>query len=275
MSFHFFILLKGRVLVINILLYALAITALMFWGYFNSINRLFFDDFVSILIFIELGSFLLISGVVIHYFLSYTLKKLEISNAEKEILLQEVHHRVKNNLNMMSSILGLQTNSADKNVQALVKSNRQRLESIAMVHELLYKHDDYLQIDFGIYVNKLAQHLVYACANVPVKINIHTNELKLSLETMTHLGLVVQELLSNSLKYAFVDKGEITIELRKDAEKYILNYSDSGTSKIKKVESKGLGLELIKLKVRQLSGTVTLRHEDGFVYSIEFFEEEV
>jgi two-component sensor histidine kinase len=246
----------------------------MFWGYSHSTNRLFFDDFVAILIFIELGAFLLISGIVIHYFLSYTLKKLEISNAEKEILLQEVHHRVKNNLNMMSSILGLQTNSPDKNVQALVKSNRQRLESIAMVHELLYKHDDYLQIDFGLYVNKLAQHLVYACSTVPIKMNIETNDIKLSLETMTHLGLVVQELLSNSLKYAFTGKGEINIELRKEDEKYILDYFDSGTSSVEEISSKGLGLELIELKVRQLSGTVTLTHTDGFVYSIEFYDEE-
>lgn len=275
MSFHFFILLKGRVLLINIALYSLAITALMFWGYFNSPNRLFFDDFIAILIFIELGIFLLVSGIVIHYFLSYTLKKLEISNAEKEILLQEVHHRVKNNLNMMSSILGLQTNSPDKNVQALVKSNRQRLESIAMVHELLYKHDDYLQIDFGMYVHKLAQHLVYACANVPVKMNIKTNELKLSLETMTHLGLVLQELLSNSLKYAFTNKGEINIELRKEDKKYILNYSDSGTVKVDEVSSTGLGLELIELKVRQLSGIVSLKHDYGFKYHIEFYDEDI
>ena len=275
MSFHFFILLKGRVLLINIALYSLAITALMFWGYFNSPNRLFFDDFIAILIFIELGIFLLVSGIVIHYFLSYTLKKLEISNAEKEILLQEVHHRVKNNLNMMSSILGLQTNSPDKNVQAFVKSNRQRLESIAMVHELLYKHDDYLQIDFGMYVHKLAQHLVYACANVPVKMNIKTNELKLSLETMTHLGLVLQELLSNSLKYAFTNKGEINIELRKEDKKYILNYSDSGTVKVDEVSSTGLGLELIELKVRQLSGIVSLKHDYGFKYHIEFYDEDI
>jgi two-component sensor histidine kinase len=144
-----------------------------------------------------------------------------------------------------------------------------------MVHELLYKHDDYVQIDFALYVNKLAQHLVYACANVPVKMNLHSNKIKLSLETMTHLGLVLQELLSNSLKYAFSDKGEINIELRKEDEKYVLNYSDSGTSNLKEVSSTGLGLELIELKVQQMSGTVSLTHDNGFKYHIEFYDEKV
>jgi len=272
MSFHFFILLYGRVLLVNLFFYTLAITVLMFWGYEHSENRLFFDDPVAILIFVELGSFLIVTGIFIQYFLTFTLKKLEISNAEKEILLQEVHHRVKNNLNMMSSILGLQTNSSDKNVQALVKSNRQRLESIAMVHELLYKHDDYLEIDFGLYVHKLAEHLVYACTNYPIKMNIETHEIKLSLETMTHLGLVLQELISNSLKYAFTGKGGINIELCKEAKKYVLNYSDSGTISTDKVSSSGLGLELIELKVRQLDGTVSLEHSNGFVYTIEFYD---
>ena len=272
MSFHFFILLYGRVLLINLLLYTIALSLLMFWGYEHSTNRLFFDDPMAILIFIELGGFLIFTGIFIHYFLYFTLKKLEISNAQKEILLQEVHHRVKNNLNMMSSILGLQTNSKDKNVQALVKSNRQRLEAIAMVHELLYKHDDYVRIDFGLYVHKLAEYLLYACTTLPIKLNIQTHEIKLSLETMTHLGLVLQELLSNSLKYAFKERGSINIELVQEDKKYILHYADSGDSSSQKSEGEGLGLELIDLKVRQLGGTVRIDKERGFTYTIEFYD---
>jgi len=178
-------------------------------------------------------------------------------------------------LNMMSSILGLQTNSKDKNVQALVKSNRQRLEAIAMVHELLYKHDDYVRIDFGLYVHKLAEYLLYACTTLPIKLNIQTHEIKLSLETMTHLGLVLQELLSNSLKYAFKERGSIDIELVQEDKKYILHYADSGDFSSEKSEGEGLGLELIDLKVRQLGGTVHIDKERGFTYTIEFYDLEV
>ena len=272
MTFHFFILLKERVLVINLILYTFAVALLLYFGNIYSSNRLFFDDSIALLIFIELGVFVLVSGVFIHYFLTYTLQKLEHSNVEKEILLQEVHHRVKNNLNMMSSILALQYDSKDTKVQELVASNRRRIESIAMVHELLYKSEDYTDIDFAVYVRKLGEHLVQACSDVPVNIYIEAHQIKLSLETMTHMGLVLQELLTNSLKYAFDERGEIWIVLKQEGERFVLEYRDNNSQKYDEVDEEGLGLELIELKVKQLDGQVELSRMYGFEYKISFYD---
>ena len=275
MSFHFFVLLRELVLIVNLLFYTLAMMALLYWGYEYSDNRLFFDDNIALLIFAELASFILVSGVFVHYFITYTLQKLEQSNAQKEVLLQEVHHRVKNNLNMMSSILALQSDSDDPQIKELLESNRRRIESVGMVHELLYKSEDLEKIDFSVYIDRLAHHLIHACAKYDIQLHIETHDIVLSLDTMSHLGLILQELLSNSMKHAFSGSGSIYISLEEEEGEYLLSYQDSGKNQeIAQKSEESLGMELIELKVLQLGGTLSLDKKHGFAYSIRFKDEE-
>src|SRR5262249_8056693 len=137
---------------------------------------------------------------------------------EKEALLREIHHRVKNNLTVISSLLDLQTDAIqDPEVHALLKDSQHRIRSMALIHEQLYRSDDLAWIDFAAYVRDLGTHIADAyCVNTGrVTLAMSLEEVRLNLDTAIPCGLIVQELLSNCFKHAFPGDraGEIRLAL--------------------------------------------------------------
>ncbi|MFD2101101.1 sensor histidine kinase [Flagellimonas iocasae] len=202
---------------------------------------------------------------------------------EKEILLKEVHHRVKNNLQTVSSLLSLQSRAiADEKISNIIKSSQNRVVSMAMVHEMLYKRDDYLsKIELKPYVKELCDYLVRSVKgntnNVKVDLDIDDN--KLSIDTVIPLGLIINETITNALKYGITEGhgGEIHVSLHKlDNNRYEMYLGDNGigySEDINPRTSNSLGLKLIYNLARQLRGTISRDYEKkGTYYRIEFEE---
>ena len=202
---------------------------------------------------------------------------------EKETLLKEVHHRVKNNLQTVSSLLSMQSRTIDdEKVSNLIKSSQNRVVSMAMVHEMLYKRDDYLsKIELKPYVKELSEYLVRSVKGnsdqVKVKLDIPDN--KLSIDTVIPLGLIINETITNALKYGIKDdgEGEIEISLRKLLDnRYEMYLGDNGVGYPEDINSKNtksLGLKLIYNLARQLRGSITRDYKRKGTYYRMVFEE--
>jgi len=200
-----------------------------------------------------------------HHNLYKTKMEIEERIHEKDTLLKEVHHRVKNNLQTVSSLLSLQSRGIkDEKVKNLIKSSQNRVISMAMVHEMLYMRDDLSKIDYKSYVEELSEYLVKSVkgADSNVKVNINIPQIELGIDTAIPLGLLINEALTNALKYGIKGntQGEIHIELKKIADKdYVLNIGDNGVGFSEDVNFKNtrsLGLKLIHNLARQLKGSI-------------------
>jgi len=217
-------------------------------------------------------------GLLYHFSIRKTLDELDTSNKQKELLLKEVHHRVKNNLNVIASIIGLQAAQLGKGEREELVKSKVRIESIAMVHEMLYRSDDLSGIDFASYVRKLSDLLLNMYGEQhTVSIDIKANNITLPLETMIQLGIMINEMLTNSIKYAFRQQTDhndlVTMTLYKEAEVYHFCYEDNG-QRVSNTEglmqSRSLGIKLIHLTVKQLGGTLAISSPEGLKYDIRF-----
>tara|TARA_B100000809_G_C15027762_1_gene490805 strand:+ start:114 stop:899 length:786 start_codon:yes stop_codon:yes gene_type:complete len=198
---------------------------------------------------------------------------------EKETLIKEVHHRVKNNLQVITSLLSLQSNEIDNDrAKEIFLNSQNRIKSMAMIHEMLYRTEDFKQIDYNDYTQKLINNLI--------DLNLNKFEFKLDIEdiffnisTSIPLGLVINEIVTNSIKHGFEDseKGAISIVIKNISDKnYIMKIGDNGIGNIqgwKDKESSSLGLNLIELLIDQLNGTIKMDSKKrGINYIINFQE---
>jgi ligand-binding sensor domain-containing protein/two-component sensor histidine kinase len=196
-----------------------------------------------------------------------------------EILLKEIHHRVKNNLQIINSLINLQSGYVeDENVQELFKEARNRIITMALIHEKLYESKDLSNINLKAYFDKLLEYLK---SSYELKYNItfekNIEPLQLNIDTVIPLGILLNEIISNSLKYGFDDNTQsptisISITQREDGT-YLMLAGDNGNGFDKNVFTNNtttLGLELIKMLSEQLNGTVELLDKKGTWYKIEF-----
>ncbi|NEQ76994.1 MAG: PAS domain S-box protein [Okeania sp. SIO2C9] len=208
-------------------------------------------------------------------------EQIKESLAEKEVLLKEIHHRVKNNLQVISSLLRLQSRYIeDERILEMLKESQNRVRSMALVHEHLYQSKDLSKVNFTEYISSLAAHLfqAYAVKARGVKLNINVIPVCLNIDTVVPCGLIINELVSNSLKYAFPEefRGEIFIEFDyddRDQNQFILKVADNGISFAQDLDYKksgSLGLRLVCSLVRQLKGKIELINEVGTVFKITF-----
>ena len=205
-----------------------------------------------------------------------SLIKLEHSNEQKDILLREVHHRVKNNLNIIGSMLGLQAIQEDDEVQHHLLKSKFRIDAIATVHEMLYKQDNFKEINFCEYVRKI-EVLTSGLVNEEnkFKLDIEVNkDCVLPLDTMIQFGLMINEMFTNTIKYAKNTQGlVVTISLKKNKTRYLFSYRDNGERELNLEDiyrSKGLGTKLINICARQLNGEVTREYLEGLSYKMNF-----
>lgn len=268
-SFAFFYLLDKKTLKINIVLYAILSFSLMIWGYFTSDNRLFFDSLNSLMAWTTLFIFVLAIAIFNYLSLAYSFKNLEDANIQKDILLQEVHHRVKNNLNMMSSMIGLHETKNNPHLETFVEDYRHRINAIGLIHELLYASNDYKHISFQMYIEKLAHYLLSSCANSNASFHIDSSNITFSLEKITSLGLILQELISNTLKYADNGNPYIKIHIYLKNNEYILIYSDNGARNKQETKNKSMGMNLINIKMKELKGNINIEKKENTLDSTQ------
>ncbi len=202
---------------------------------------------------------------------------LQISLEEKELLLQEIHHRVKNYLTIIIALINLQDAKLSNPAEIeLFEELSQRIHSIALVHEKLYENHDLSSIDFYSYtydlINSIRAVLVYR-SDIKIKLDIPQN-VYFGLDKLIPLGLTLNELLTNSLKYAFPESGgEISVSLITEDQSYILAVIDNGIGypgDILEGENTRLGLILVNSLVEQIKGTVTLNNSGGASATIRF-----
>jgi len=206
-------------------------------------------------------------------------QRIRASLREKEVLLKEVHHRVKNNLQVVSSLLSLQSRGIeDPPTRQKFQESQNRVQSMALIHEQLYRSSNLSHIDFPQYIRQFADHLFrsYQVSSSRVELKTEIENLPLSMDVAVPCGLILNELVSNSLKYAFPDgrQGVVRIELRAAGEsKALLSVGDNGVGLPEHVDLGGtrtLGLRLVKTLVRQLEGEAEIRRRGGTEVRITF-----
>jgi two-component sensor histidine kinase len=198
---------------------------------------------------------------------------------EKEILLKEIHHRVKNNLQVISSLLSLQARKMqDPASLEQLRNSQNRIRSMALIHEKLYQSKDLSRIDFSEYIQSLTAHLMRTYNNFAhdVNLNVQVEDVYLSIDKAVACGLLLNELISNSLKYAFSNgnKGEIRIQLKQAQDSRVsLVVGDNGVGIPAEVDfhnTSSLGLQLVNTLVNQIEGTIELDRSQGTCFRIGF-----
>jgi PAS domain S-box-containing protein len=210
-----------------------------------------------------------------------TEEALRTSLREKEVLLKEIHHRVKNNMQVISSLINLQAQKVeDEDIREMFFESQHRIRSMALVHDKLYRSKDLARIDFAGYIESLAAHLVHSLRVDPsrVKLALDVRDVALDVNTAIPLGLIINELISNSLKHAFPwnRPGTVRIFLRPiEDSRYRLIVSDDGIGfpagvDVRRTDT--LGLQIVSMLAEQLDGTIAVTQSGGAVFTIEFGE---
>ncbi|HSE83281.1 MAG TPA: histidine kinase dimerization/phosphoacceptor domain -containing protein, partial [Thermodesulfobacteriota bacterium] len=206
-------------------------------------------------------------------------ERVKTSLREKELLLKEIHHRVKNNLQVISSLLNLQApHITDEYSQGILLESRNRIRSMALVHEQLYRSYDITQINFHAYLNSLVKDLLLSYSARPdvIKVNLDIQDILFDIDTAIPCGLLINELISNCLRHAFPQgqKGEIYIAIRRrEGNRYRLTVQDNGVGFPPELDFqniKSLGLRLVMALTKQLQGDITLERSNGTTFHIDF-----
>ncbi|MFN3640887.1 MAG: histidine kinase dimerization/phosphoacceptor domain -containing protein, partial [Flavobacterium sp.] len=222
----------------------------------------------------------LLVGLLIFAFISYRNRSksnrlLAQKNSENELLLKEIHHRVKNNLEVVSSLLALQSAQIDDpNTKEAMIEGQNRVNSISIVHQKLYQGTSLGSIEMKDYFLNLSENILDSFgAEQKVKLNIAMEKLDLDIDTAVPLGLIINELLTNTIKYAFLegDKGTITIKLEKQNDQHLhLVVTDDGVGKSGITHGTGFGTQLVSLLTQQLNGTMKEESENGTTHIFDF-----
>ncbi|MEG4286548.1 PAS domain S-box protein [Microcoleus sp. A006_D1] len=207
--------------------------------------------------------------------------RIQAALREKEVLLKEIHHRVKNNMQVVSSLLQLQAQYIeDEPTLALFEESQTRIHSMALIHEQLYQSEHLDRIDIASYVEDLVANLYqsFGCGNTSIQFNLNVEPIYLNIETAIPCGLIINELVSNSLKYAFAKSlpGEININFYEIIlQQFNLTIQDNGSGfpadfDVETTET--LGLRLVRMLIQQLEGTIVIDSQCGTCYHITFRE---
>ncbi len=232
------------------------------------------------------------NGVLNHIFLlglssilgltsNYLLNNIKDNEArvlkDRELLLKEIHHRVKNNLQIISSLLDLQSGSiSDNTTREAVKESQSRVKSMALIHQLLYQSEMFTGIDFSQYLDQLLSDIkvMYSVPGKDIQYSVNAENIELDIDTAIPLGLITNELASNAYKYAFEgrDSGKIDIRFSQISNfNYLLSVADNGIGVPEKFDpaaSKSLGLKLVKLLSKQLEGKLDIIKKNGTEFKL-------
>jgi len=205
-------------------------------------------------------------------------EQLRVALKEKEVLLKEIHHRVKNNLAVISSLLNMQSKYIkDRKTLEVFRESQNRVKTMALIHTKLYQSTDLARIDFADYIKKLAADLFDSYRLEPDRVSLLLNveNVYLDVNVAIPCGLIINELLSNALKHAFPEgcRGEVRINLRLEDETVTLTVADNGIGFPENIDfrnTESLGLQLVTALVMQLGGEIELTRDKGSTFRISF-----
>ncbi len=210
--------------------------------------------------------------------------ELRAALREKDVLLREVHHRVKNNLQVISSLMDLQSNYiTNEKILRMFQESQNRIRSMALIHEKLYQSSGLMRIDFKAYLQNLTTHLFrsFGVSAYIINLTLDVEDVFLDLDTAVPCALIINELVSNALKYAFPDswrqaqdkEAKLCITLREEADRLILVVKDNGVGLPAELDIKqtnSLGLRLVLMLARQLKATLDIERRDGTIFTLTF-----
>nr|WP_054858443.1 sensor histidine kinase [Methanobacterium formicicum] len=209
-------------------------------------------------------------------------EKLKKALHDKEMLVREIHHRTKNNLMIMASLLNLTSaDIEDEKAREIFHQIQTRAKSMALIHEKLYQSTNSKEINFGEYIRHLSRDLFHTFLREPgrVQLVLGLEDLNLDIDTAIPLGLILNELLTNSMKYAFPEEsyGTITVKFYKKDEKYVMKVNDDGIglpSDLDVDKTDTLGLQLIKNLIGQIDAEIKIQVDHGTQVTIKFSEKD-
>lgn len=205
-------------------------------------------------------------------------RKLKKSLEEKQVLLEEIHHRVKNNLAIISGLLQLQTfESKDEKIRSVLNDSQLRIQSMATVHELLYQSNNFAEISFKTYVNKLVNSMKSTLPfdHQHIDVEIKTSEILMDINQAIPCAMLINELITNAFKHAFKGKksGTIWITLRELGERLVIEVRDNGVGlpdDFSIEERSSIGMSLIKTLTQQLKGELCIKTDGGARFAVNF-----
>ncbi len=201
---------------------------------------------------------------------------IEKSLAERESLLKEIHHRVKNNLQIIASLLYLQSGKFEnEDFKKVLEEGQGRVRSMALIHQKLYENEDLKSIPFGEYLQELLGEIKASFGAENVSLKIDADDIQFDVETAVPLGLIVNELATNAFKYAFegLEEGTFSIMLKKQGDQFQLEIADDGKGIPEEIDirrTKSLGLRLVKMLSVQLEGEYEFETKNGTVFKMNF-----
>lgn len=203
--------------------------------------------------------------------------RLDQELKEKALLLKEIHHRVKNNLSIISSLINLQMERVkDDYHRTLFAEHRDKINSIALIHELVYKSKDFSEINLKTYIEEISSNLasVYRSSKKELILESNVENVVVDINYALPLGLIINEVMTNSFKHAFRDKADAKISIVLTKEKRLVRFSigDNGSGlnqETKREES--LGMEILKGLIEQIGGRYFFSNDQGTLFSMEFY----
>jgi len=203
-------------------------------------------------------------------------KEIEVIAAQKTILLKEIHHRVKNNLQLISGLLYLQSvKHKNTEVTAMIDESQKHINSIALVHEMLYKDNTLSLVSMEKYLKELGNRLLQVSPIENIEYKLDVKQVALPVDYGTTLGLILNELVTNSLKYAFTTQcGIVKVSLEEiNSNEYRFIYSDNGKGcdvDSQNTTNKTLGQKLIKMLAEEIEADLLMKNEHGLTYTFNF-----
>ncbi len=205
-------------------------------------------------------------------------EQLKASILEKDILIKEVYHRTKNNMQVIVGLFDLQARKrGDQSLEAILSEMSNRIYSMSMVHDLLYRSKNLYELKLDVYLESLLNHLLllYETEKIELKLNLSVESIPINIQHAVPLGMVINEIISNSLKYAFPDlsQGEITVEAKRNDQNGIsLKIGDNGiglSDEFNPLKGETLGMHIIRMVIEnQLFGEIIIENDAGLVYTL-------
>jgi len=269
-----FISMSRHDIVRHLILYYLLLIGYLVYGYVTYPDHLYLHNSRFLLALGVSHGFILAFGLFYAMAIEESVERLETSNQAKSLLLAEVHHRVKNNLNLIASILGLQSQKRlHPEAAGVLEDNRQRIESMAILHEILYKSDRVGEVDLRTYLERLTDYIVQTEAIGDVTLKRMIVPIQLPMDRMIQIGIMLNEMVTNSIKHAADAQGNVAVEILFTPKKeggYTLRYCDNAETVDKTKLIRGFGYSLITLSAEHLRGEIDLSVDRGLCYSIHF-----
>jgi two-component sensor histidine kinase len=262
-----YISMSKRLIIINLILFYILLISYLGYYYFHLKNNIFLHNSSYLVTYIMAHLFILSFGLFYNLAIEESIRRLEESNKIKNTLLHEVHHRVKNNLNLVASILGLNANMINSTTTKIfLESNQKRIESMAILHEILYKQDRANSADISDYIHKLLAHILKSVSQKDVEVKCNIEHVEFPMDSMIQFGIILNELITNSIKHKNRDNLKININFYHYNTYYCLEYCDSNITADKNKLKSGFGYNLINLAAKHFKADISIDNSNGLCY---------